>query len=82
MRNLGPKSRAWLEAIGVRSVADLAEIGAVTAFLRIRQAGYRPTRNLLWALAGALRDVDWRTLTDAEKAALLRELQDADRPGL
>ena len=71
---LGPKSAAWLNDIGINSVGELREAGAAVAFLRVRQAGYNPSRNLLWALQGALSGKLWSELTAAEKRALEEEL--------
>ena len=71
MRNLGPKSRAWLSEIGVRSVEDLREIGAVEAYARLKfRFGRAITRNMLHAMAAALADIDWRRLSPEHKAEL------------
>ena len=34
LRNIGPKSAAWLRQVGLRSREDLVAIGAVGAFVR------------------------------------------------
>ncbi len=75
LRNLGPVSQSWLQAVGITSRAQLRRFGPVNAFLRVQQAGYRPSLNLLWALAGAVRDVDWRDLAKVEKDRLRDELR-------
>ena len=53
LRNIGPKSAAWLRQVGLRTEADLVAIGPVEAFMRVRRAGFKPTMNLLYALEGA-----------------------------
>jgi hypothetical protein len=78
MRNIGPKSAAWLRQVGVRSVEDLARIGPVDAFLKVKRAGFRPSRNLLYALAGALADCHWAELPAARKRELLLTLEAAE----
>jgi DNA transformation protein len=74
-KNIGPKSAEWLRRAGIATLADLQRRGAPATFLAIKQAGHRPSLNLLWALAGALRDKHWMTLTAAEKAEVTDELR-------
>ena len=52
LRNIGPKSAAWLRQVGLRTEADIVAIGPVEAYMRVRRAGFRPTLNLLYALEG------------------------------
>jgi len=66
LRNLGPVSVPWLEAVGVRSGDDLARVGPVEAYLRAKAAyPERVTLNLLYALQGALLDLPWNKLACA-----------------
>ena len=60
LRNIGPKSAAWLRQVGLRSRADLEAVGTVEAFMRVKRAGFKPSLNLLYALEGALRDCHWQ----------------------
>ena len=64
-----------LDAIGIRSPADLAACGAVDAFIACRRIGQPATLNLLWALEGALTDRDWRLVARVDKLRLLNELE-------
>ena len=74
LRNLGPSSERSLTRVGIRTPEDLDEIGAAEAFRRLAEAGTpNLTRVFLWALAGALLDLDWRELPASEKDALLRQ---------
>jgi DNA transformation protein and related proteins len=76
LRNLGPASARRLAAIGVRTEADLRRLGAVGAYARVGfEEGGPASLNLLWALHGALQDVDWRSVSAAEKARLRAELE-------
>lgn len=78
IRNVGPKSAAWLRQVGVRSVEDLARVGPIEAFLKIKRAGFRPSLNLLYSMAGALADCHWADLPDARKQELLATLESAE----
>ncbi len=62
LRNLGARSEGWLNAVGIYTRDDLSEIGSVLAFKMIQQHGFAPTLNLLYALEGALRNVNWTKL--------------------
>lgn len=78
IRNVGPKSAAWLRQVGVRTTEDLARIGPVEAFLKVKRAGFRPSLNLLYSMAGALADCHWADLPDARKQELLLTLGAAE----
>ena len=56
LRNIGPKSAAWLRQVGLHTPEELAEAGPIEAFMRVKRAGFKPSLNLLYALEGALRD--------------------------
>ncbi len=71
IRNVGPKSAAWLRQIGIRSDEDLRKIGAVEAYRRVKLAGFKPTLNLLYSMAGAEDDCHWTQLSEERKAALV-----------
>lgn len=77
LRNIGPKSAAWLRQVGVHGAADLAALGPVQAFLRVRRAGFRPSLNLLYALEGALARCHWHDVPEARRRQLLDELETA-----
>jgi len=73
LRNLGPTSAAWLREIGVHTRADLERLGPALAYRLVQQRQSPNTNtsvNLLWAMAAALSDRDWRELSDAEKTKL------------
>lgn len=73
---LGLKSAEWLRSVGIATTEDLREVGAVVAYLRVQATGVRPSRNLLWALHGALEGKLWTKVTDSEKQWLLREVDE------
>jgi DNA transformation protein and related proteins len=71
IRNVGPKSAAWLRQIGIRTEEDLRKFGAVEAYRRVKLAGFKPTLNLLYSMAGAEDDCHWTQLSEERKAALV-----------
>ena len=73
LRNLGATSARWLREVGIATKADLQQLGPVVAYLRVRQHQPRTSLNLLWALAGALEDKDWRALSNETKLRLKHE---------
>lgn len=75
---LGPTTSDRLRAVGIGNRADLERAGAVGAFLLLKHAGHRPTKNALWALHGALEGQHWAGLSSEEKARLLGDLQEAE----
>ena len=78
IRNVGPKSAAWLRQVGVRTTEDLLRVGPVEAFLKVKRAGFRPSLNLLYSMAGALADCHWAELPEERKQELLRGLEAAE----
>ena len=77
MRNIGPKSSAWLRQVGLRTPEDLAAAGPVDAFMRVKRAGFKPSLNLLYALEGALQDCHWQEVPDARRAELVEQAEAA-----
>ncbi|RPE75820.1 TfoX/Sxy family protein [Vulcaniibacterium tengchongense] len=71
LRNIGPKSAAWLRQVGLRTREDLAAVGTVEAFMRVRRAGFKPTLNLLYAIEGALLDCHWQDIPDERRSELI-----------
>lgn len=69
--NLGPKSGAWLAEIGIHTPAELRREGAATAYARVKARHPKEaSRNLLWALHGAVSGERWDRLTASTKARL------------
>ena len=74
LKNLGPRSAAWLAEAGIRTRADLAAVGPVEAFRRVEDLGHGPSLNLLYAMAAALEDVHWAELSEREKESLRNQV--------
>ena len=71
LRNIGPKSSAWLRQVGLHTREELAEAGTVEAFMRVKRAGFKPTLNLLYAIEGALLDRHWQEVPDDRRKQLV-----------
>ena len=77
LRNIGPKSAAWLRQVGLRSLEDVAAIGAVDAYMKVRRAGFKPSLNLLYSLEGALVDCHWQEVPEARRNELVQATEAA-----
>lgn len=75
LKNIGPKSEQWLNAIGVHTLDDLEELGAVAAFSQLKARGFPVTLNLVWAIEATVRGIHWRDLPQADKDRLKDELR-------
>lgn len=74
LRNLGPVSSGWLREVGISSEADLRKLGPTTVYQMVKQRQPNCSLNLLWALAAALEDIDFRELSPDAKQQLRAEL--------
>ena len=77
MRNIGPKSAAWLRQVGLRTNEDLIAAGPVDAFMRVKRAGFKPSLNMLYALEGAMQDCHWQEVPEARRAELVAAVEAA-----
>ena len=75
MRNLGPISAARLRAAGIETPEELRRVGAVDAYVMLREANpFEISLVFLYALHGAVTDTDWRQLSESTRARLRREV--------
>lgn len=77
LRNIGPKSAAWLRQVGLHTHEEIADIGSVEAFMRVKRAGFKPTLNLLYAIEGALKDCHWQEIPNERRAELVAAAEEA-----
>lgn len=75
LKNLGMASVNILRAVGINSYQDLQEIGAVGAYLRIKDRDINVSKVMLYALQGALMDVHWNDLPPDLKTQLVAEAE-------
>jgi DNA transformation protein len=71
LRNIGPKSAAWLRQTGIRTQEDLVAVGSLAAYVRVKRAGFKPSLNLLYALEGAILGCHWQEIPDERRAELV-----------
>ena len=71
LKNLGPKSAAWLNQAGIYTLQQLQTLGAIEAYRRVIAQGIKPSLNLLYALEGAIQNKHWTALDKDEKASLI-----------
>ena len=79
LKNLGNTSINWLRVIGIHNRQELDNIGAIDAYLRIKQRGIKVSKVLLYALHGALLDVPWNSFDDTQKQQLLDQAEERSR---
>ncbi len=65
-----------LSAAGIESVQQIGDLTPVVAFLAVKQAGGRPSLNLLWAIAAGLQHRHWTDLSEQEKSELRDQLDE------
>lgn len=71
LRNIGPKSAAWLRQTGIRTQEDLVAVGSLAAYVRVKRAGFKPSLNLLYALEGAILGCHWQEIPEERRNALV-----------
>lgn len=80
MRNIGPKSSEWLASVGIYSLDDVADIGVVETYLRVKSAyPDKVSLNLLYGLQAALLDIPWNELPPDIKAELKNQVENSDQ---
>lgn len=77
LKNLGNTSVNWLLTIGIHNRDDLARIGAVEAYNRIRRRDIKVSKVFLYSLHCALLGLHWTELDDNEKRRLFDEAERA-----
>ena len=76
MKNLGPKSSEWLASVGVFTLDDVAKLGVVETYKRVKAAyPEKVSLNLLWGLQAALLDLPWNELPSDIKSELRKQVE-------
>jgi DNA transformation protein len=77
VRNLGPKSKQWLASIGVHTLDDVAKLGVVETYKRVKAAyPEKVSLNLLYGLQAVLLDIPWNELPPDIKFELKRQVEE------
>ena len=76
MKNMGPKSREWLASVGIHTLGDVAKLGVVETYKRVKAAyPEKVSLNLLYGLQAALLDIPWNELPPDIKAELKKQVE-------
>ena len=77
MKNLGPKSSEWLASVGIHTLEDVAKLGVVETYKRVKAAyPEKVTLNMLYGLQAALLDIPWTELPADIKAQIRKEAEE------
>ena len=72
---LAPKTLAALHRLGIRTLADLRQTGAVQTFLLLKASGLTLTKSTLWQLQSLLDGTPPQEMAQHDKTRLLAELK-------
>ena len=76
MKNLGPKSTAWLASIGIFSLDGVAKIGVIETYKQVKAAyPEKVSLNMLYGLQAALMNIHWKDLPLDIKEDLKRQVE-------
>lgn len=76
MKNMGPKSSDWLASVGVHTLDDVAKLGVVETYRRVKAAyPEKVSLNLLYGLQAALLDLPWNELPPDIKEQLKQQVE-------
>lgn len=76
MKNIGTKSSEWLASVGVNTLQDVARLGVVETYKRVK-AAYpdKVSLNMLYGLQAALLDLPINQLPQDIRDQLKREAE-------
>ena len=76
MKNIGPKSKECLASVGIHTLDDVASLGVIETYKRVKAAyPEKVSLNLLYALQAALLDLPWNELPPDIKAELKKQVE-------
>ena len=76
MKNIGPKSSEWLASVGVHTLEDVARLGVVETYKRVKVAyPEKVSLNMLYGLQVALLDLPIDQLPQDIRDQLKREAE-------
>ena len=81
MKNIGPKSSEWPASLGIHTLDDVARLGVVETYQRVKAAQTeKGTLNMRWGLQSAqaaLLNLPWNELPPDIKEALRQQVEDS-----
>lgn len=80
LKNLGPKSARWLNAVGLYTLNDLKALGSIETYYILKERGFPVSLNLVYAIEGAILGHHWNKLSpevrdELKVAVRLRNLE-------
>lgn len=75
LKNFGPKSEQWLNAIGIHNWEDIKRVGSIEIYRLLKERGFPVSLNLVYAIEAGLLDVHWTKLPAGIKAELKRQIR-------
>ena len=76
LRGLGPASVQMLASVGITRAAQLRKANLYQVYAQIKTLNPRTSINLLYAMMGAVDDVDWRDVAKDRRTEVLMRLED------
>ncbi|MEP7244247.1 MAG: TfoX/Sxy family DNA transformation protein [Gammaproteobacteria bacterium] len=74
LKGLGPKSAAALRRIGIATIEQLRERDAFEVYALLKANGPGTSVNFLYAIIGAIEDVQWREVKRTRRTEILLRL--------
>lgn len=75
LRNFGPKTQCWLKELDIHTLSDLRKWDYIDVYKALRVRGYPANRLFLYAMWGALHDVDWRFVPQDVKDNFAKQIK-------
>jgi len=73
----GLKSDQWLNKTGIYSLDNLKAVGAISAFIKLKQdTSMKPSLNMLYGMVAAIENRDWRDVAKQSKGKQLLEIEE------
>lgn len=80
LKNLGPKTSAWLNDIGIYTLEDIEALGVAEVYKRLKEAyPHKVSLNALYGLQAAVLGIPWLALPPDMKAELKAQVEDLRR---
>ncbi len=76
--NLSTVSVKLLQAVGIATAEDLQKVGAIEAYIRLKEGGFNPSLNFLWAAFAGLEGMHWQEVTPEMKRQLKKTLKEEE----
>jgi DNA transformation protein and related proteins len=77
IKNIGPKTTAWLHEVGIHTLEEIEALGAVEVYKRLKAAfPHKVSLNALYGLQAAILNIHWNDLPPDMKADLRAQVEE------